>query len=386
MRFVSEFLSICPKCHQRILCDTAYIGMRVACPLCMQEITMPELPVEGLASTTVSAQTTSASTEPLGASAGKRLTAASMIAGGAVLILIIGGGIWLLHGRTRPAPPPPHLIASPAKPPTQTPINTPATTAKAPEWISSPSVTVVSLRPSMAAGSRPVSISQSTVPSEPKDTCCALWTFDRVNGIMALDESGHGNNLALVGDNASWTQDAKVGAGALKLSGSSYAETAGPVVDTSRSFTVAAWVNFSAIEKKGCQTVVAIDGTKVSAFYLQLNHLAGDRFVFARREKDDDELHMKSIWARSGAAVVRNAWYHLAGVYDAAAQTISLYVNGKLQESTPFTSAWRATGKTSVGRGLYSQTNSDFVRGTVDDVRIYAAALTADQIQALAVK
>jgi len=352
----------------------------------MQEITMPELPVEGLASTTVSAQPGSASTEPLGASAGKRLIAASMIAGAAVLILVFGGGIWLLNSRPKPAPLPPHVAASPVTPATQTSINSPAPPPSAPPWISTPSVTVVSLRPSMAAGSRPVSISQTTVPSEPKDTCCALWTFDRVNGIMALDESGHGNNLALVGDNAMWTQDAKVGAGALKLSGSSYAETAGPVVDTTRSFTVAAWVNFSAIEKKGCQTVVAIDGTKVSAFYLQLNHLAGDRFVFLRREKDDDELHMKPIWARSGAAVVRNAWYHLAGVYDAAAQTISLYVNGKLQESTPFTRAWQATGKTSVGRGLYSQTNSDFVRGTIDDVRIYAAALTADQIQALAVK
>ena len=347
---------------------------------------MPELPVEGLASTTVSARTNSASTEPLVVSAGRRLMVASTIAGAALLILVIGGGIWLRNSRSKPAPLLPYAVASPATPPTQTPINAPAAPPTAPRWISSPTVTVVSLRPSMAAGSRPVSMSQTTVPSEPRDTCSALWTFDRVNGIMALDESGHGNNLALVGDNASWTQDAKVGAGALKLSGSSYAETAGPVVDTTRSFTVAAWVNFSAIEKKGCQTVVAIDGTKVSAFYLQLNHLAGDRFVFVRREKDDDELHMKPIWARSGAAVVRNAWYHLAGVYDAAAQTISLYVNGKLQESTPFTKAWQATGKTSVGRGLYSQTNSDFVRGTIDDVRIYAAALTADQIQALAVK
>jgi hypothetical protein len=238
----------------------------------------------------------------------------------------------------------------------------------------------------MAAGSRPVAVSQTTAPSERKDACCALWTFDRVNGVMALDESGHGNNLALVGDNAFWTQEAKVGAGALKLSGSSYAETAGPVIDTSRSFTVAAWVNFSVIERKGCQTVLAIDGTKVSAFYLQLNHLAGDRFVFSRRERDADELHLTPIWAKSDSAVVRNTWYHVAGVYDAAAQTISLYVNGRLQESTPFTKAWQAAGKTSVGRGFYSQANTDFVKGTIDDVRIYASALTPDQIQALAVK
>jgi hypothetical protein len=41
-------------------------------------------------------------------------------------------------------------------------------------------------------------------------------------------------------------------------------------------------------------------------------------------------------------------------------------------------------GKTSIGRGLYSANNLDFVNGSIDDVRIYATVLTADQIQILA--
>ena len=41
---MSEFISVCPKCRQRILCDTAYAGNRVACPVCLLEIIMPEPP------------------------------------------------------------------------------------------------------------------------------------------------------------------------------------------------------------------------------------------------------------------------------------------------------------------------------------------------------
>src|SRR5579863_5868726 len=39
---MSEFISFCPKCSQQILCDTAYVGCRVACPVCLQEIIMPK--------------------------------------------------------------------------------------------------------------------------------------------------------------------------------------------------------------------------------------------------------------------------------------------------------------------------------------------------------
>ncbi|MEU5717383.1 LamG-like jellyroll fold domain-containing protein [Streptomyces sp. NPDC020403] len=46
----------------------------------------------------------------------------------------------------------------------------------------------------------------------------------------------------------------------------------------------------------------------------------------------------------SNNPAVPGAWTHLAGVYDATANTISLYVNGEFQGVTPFTGAWAATG------------------------------------------
>jgi len=393
---MSEFLSNCPKCQQRILCDTAFIGMRVACPLCLQEITMPEAPAKGRSSTAVTGPGGSVSQEP-SASAEKRTIPLSMvIVGILVLISIAGLGIWIIRSQgsnPEPAPPPVASLSAPALPHSDFPQPKPSIPVASmpappvlPRIILS-AVPLMSVRPALPPGPRPDSGQQTALPSERSMECRALWTFDQDGGFTAIDSSGNGFKAVLVGPQATWTKDARVGGGALNLSGSSYAETAGPVVDTSRSFTVAAWVKLSAIDKTRCQTILGIDGTKVSAFFLQLNHEAGDRFVFHRRETDDDNYPLpKSLWARSNFVPVPNKWYHLTGVYDADAKTISLYVNGLPQESVPFNSPWQGMGKTSIGRGWFARANSDFLNGTVDDVRFYASALTAKQIQILASK
>jgi alpha-N-arabinofuranosidase len=171
----------------------------------------------------------------------------------------------------------------------------------------------------------------------------------------------------------------------LQLGNSSYAEVPNAVVDTTKSFTVAAWVNLSVLDNnQPCQTVVSIDGNNVSGFYLQFSHLGGHRFVFNRLERDVAEGTTKTVMAGTGFTPAPNKWYHLAGVYDADAKTLALYADGVLQQTVPYRSAWKATGKTAIGRGLWQKANVDFVSGSIDDVRIYGTALTAEQIRTLA--
>ena len=76
-------------------------------------------------------------------------------------------------------------------------------------------------------------------------------------------------------------------------------------------------------------------------------------------------------------------WYHLVGVYNLAAQTIALYVNGALQATTAFTTPWQATGNTMIGQGMYCGGATDFVSGKIDDVALYSSALTAAQVAVL---
>ncbi len=62
---------------------------------------------------------------------------------------------------------------------------------------------------------------------------------------------------------------------------------------------------------------------------------------------------------------------------------ISLYVNGALQATTDCPNAWKATGHTVLGRGLFGGKPTDFVHGLLGDVHVYDRALSAAQIKAL---
>jgi len=171
-----------------------------------------------------------------------------------------------------------------------------------------------------------------------------------------------------------------VGPHALLLSSVGGADAARPAVDTTKSYTVSAWVKLNKVE--GYQTFVGIDGAHVSGFFLQLR--GGERkFSLTALAQDSDTPGMGAS-ATALAPPIPNIWYHLAGVYDADLKTLSLYVNGVLQNTVPYTAAFRANGHTSLGRGFFNGGQVDFVNGALDDVRFYQAVLPAADVLALA--
>ena len=169
------------------------------------------------------------------------------------------------------------------------------------------------------------------------------------------------------------------------LAGGQHAQPAvraerGPVIDTTQSFTVSAWVYLTSTS--GYQTFVSQDGTQISGFFLQLRADTG-RFAFTRPAYDSPKA-LGIIASAPNIIPQPNEWYHLAGVYDAARQTISLYVNGALQQTQSYVPNWGATGPLAVGRGFFNSATIDFVSGDIDDVRTYAGALGASAISQLA--
>jgi hypothetical protein len=217
-----------------------------------------------------------------------------------------------------------------------------------------------------------------TVGSTSLPSPTAFWKFDEGTGTSASDSSGNGHTGTLTGG-AGWTSSSKVGPYALSLNGSGeYSQASGAVVNTSQSFTAACWVKLNSTSSY--ETFMSIDGTTVSAFYLQYNAGNG-RISFNRLASDSDSA--ASTVAEASAAPSTGTWYHVVGVYDASAKTIALYVNGALQQSVSFTSAWQGTGSTEVGRGKFSGNPTDFVNGTIDNARIYNTALTAAQVSSL---
>ncbi|HUZ27314.1 MAG TPA: alpha-L-arabinofuranosidase C-terminal domain-containing protein [Streptosporangiaceae bacterium] len=196
-------------------------------------------------------------------------------------------------------------------------------------------------------------------------TLIGHWTFDEGTGTTAADSSGAGHPLTLQGG-ASWATGV-VGPSALAVSPQQDAASAGPVIDTSRSFTVSAWVDLA--RTSGFQTFVSEDGTQVSGFYLQLRGDTG-RFAFTRLAYDATAAY--GMIATSPIVPQPGVWYQLTGEYDATAQTLSLYVDGALQQTIHALAPWSASGPLAVGRGFFGGNPTDWVSGTIDDVRAYA--------------
>jgi hypothetical protein len=198
-----------------------------------------------------------------------------------------------------------------------------------------------------------------------------------------------------LGSAASWGT-AKSGTSSVDLpgdsSGNGYVAGSSSAVDTTRSFTVSAWVYLDHTTL-GAMSRVALSqsATIKSGFMLRYNYY-GQQWEFAvgSGTADDYSPAVDSSYSAGGSAAL-TTWTHLAGVYDAATQQVTLYVNGVAQTSASHTSAFNATGPFQVGRvkefggwlvGPGLEAWGPWA-GRVDDARAYRRALDAAEITAL---
>ncbi|MEW9547563.1 LamG-like jellyroll fold domain-containing protein [Nonomuraea sp. NPDC050783] len=197
----------------------------------------------------------------------------------------------------------------------------------------------------------------------------AHWPLDEGQGGTAGDATG-AHPATLYG--TAWTAG-RTGSGLRPAGG--YAQTAGPVTDTSRNFTVAAWARLTS--NAATATLLTQEGGRTGAFALQYSK-ADDRWALAGTAADADGA--ATTRALSAAAPRLNEWTHLTGVYDAAAGKLSLYVNGRLESAVAFAQPWNATGPLTVGRGKAAGAPAEPWPGDVDDVRVYGRAVFADEV------
>ncbi|MFG1710333.1 LamG-like jellyroll fold domain-containing protein [Nonomuraea sp. M3C6] len=195
------------------------------------------------------------------------------------------------------------------------------------------------------------------------------WAMDDGQGTVAADAAG-AHPATLYG--ATWTSG-RTGT-ALRLA-NAYAQTSGPVVDTSKNFTVTAWARLTSTNATA--TVVTQEGARTGAFSLQYSK-THDRWALMRTGTDADAA--TSVGALSVAAPRLNEWTHLTGVYDSAAGQLSLYVNGRLESSVACTQPWNATGPLTIGRGKVNGVPAEAWPGDIDEVRAYGRAMFADEV------
>ncbi|WP_194924603.1 ricin-type beta-trefoil lectin domain protein [Catenulispora pinisilvae] len=148
--------------------------------------------------------------------------------------------------------------------------------------------------------------------------------------------------------------------------------TTGPVVDTTKSFTVAAWVNAASLGT-GTQTITFQQAGTAAGFYLEYN---GSTWQFARALTDTTNPTVAHIAASSPATA--GVWAHLIGTYDGSTGTMSFYLNGQLAGTATDTTPIASTGPLAIGRGFYNGSANNFFDGSIADVRVYPEAIDSD--------
>ncbi len=201
------------------------------------------------------------------------------------------------------------------------------------------------------------------------------WQLD---GDLA-DHSSHNRDLIAVGE-PQLTADGYDG-GAVRLDGaSSRLYYAGPVLDTSTSFSVSAWAKASAAG--GYQTVLSQNGQRTSGFQLQLTTLGEWALVMFGEDIDGGGAEHARI--RSPEPASMDVWTHLLGVYDHGAGELRLYVDGRLVVERDYTSTWTATGDLQIGAAQWKGNQVDLFDGVIDDVRVYQRVIVPSEAELLA--
>ncbi|EWM11282.1 LigA protein [Kutzneria sp. 744] len=204
----------------------------------------------------------------------------------------------------------------------------------------------------------------------------ALWKYNENTGSTAKDSSGRG--LDLTTTNATWIGGRDMYA--TNYNGTSaYAQTAAPVVDTGRSFSVATWAY---LLKAGTdnQTVIGQDGTRLSPFLLSYNGAAGKWAVIMPTADKDNPGSAVAI-LNSTEAAHAGEWTHLAMSYDADLHQVRLYVNGLLSGAQVGVTLLPAPGPMTVARGKWNGNAAALFDGVVDETRVYAKAISDGEVR-----
>jgi len=189
------------------------------------------------------------------------------------------------------------------------------------------------------------------------------WNFDEGGGTAASDKSGSGNH-GTVSSTSAWTSSGKFG-NAFSGNGSSYYTDAG--VNSSLdlgtgSATIEVW--FKTSQATGAMV------TKRTGNGFQVYVLSSKLYA--------DGAGTAGVY--SSMTLTDNAWHHGAVVYDRSGSLLRLYVDGVANNTTALgATTLTDTANLNIGRKLLSGAG-DYFTGSIDEVKIWNRALTADEV------
>ncbi len=235
------------------------------------------------------------------------------------------------------------------------------------------------------------------------------WKFDDGAGDRAADSLAEGHLDAVGGPR--WTLGGKFG-GAVALDGATqWFGTSVPVLQTDRSFSIAAWVRLDSATLKGelrfgpeeyARTAASQDSATHSPFYLGIRafpEVQADgttrkvaRWNFTVSPSDGSVEQRMFEWQHAAASQpiessTLDRWVLLVGVCDIEASAARIYVNGAadcgLKQVPERFTFWRAEGGLQIGRARWLGRIVDQWPGSIGPVRAFAGVLSEADARSL---
>lgn len=180
---------------------------------------------------------------------------------------------------------------------------------------------------------------------------------------------------------------------ALSFNGNNYVDIGNPSsLQITGSLTLTAWINGSSWNPYGADDMIITKSSDAASFQFKGSQdCTGmstpgnlqDNLLLAITSTGNDWIERCS-----NTILANNTWYFVAGVYNAAAKTMDVYVNGVLDSG-----AWYYEGRNSVPSSIYNSSvdvvigsthnPSQLFHGLIDEVHVYNRALSAAEIQNL---
>jgi hypothetical protein len=259
---------------------------------------------------------------------------------------------------------------------TFTPTSTPARSATPTATPTATSTPTATARPTPTV--TPTSTPTATPTSTPSAGLIAAYNFNEGNGTVVNDASGNDITGNVIG--ATWTTAGKNG-NALSFNGSSsYVDLGNPaLLQTTGSMTWSAWVKATANPADDGQIMAKSNDT--SGWQLKTTPDTGRQTFGVVISDATGHIQRYSTTVR-----LLNVWYYVAGVYNAAARRLDIYVNGMLDNGTLTgtipASQINAPVNTYVAKRISTYGGGYRFAGIIDNVRIYSRALSQAEIQA----
>jgi hypothetical protein len=176
------------------------------------------------------------------------------------------------------------------------------------------------------------------------------------------------------------------------------AQTAAPVLNTSKSFAVVARVKPDNASRGRFQTFASQWGTYDSSYYFQFNPTGSVRFGITNADAGSraetlasallTDMPAKCGWQTTDSTADNywqaSAWHTFVGIYDAEDKRLQLWVDDcavPVAEATPTFGAWNAGGASTVGSARANSGDaSNMLAGGISQLLMFQGVPTPDEI------